>query len=88
MRLSENSLKTRRRKIQAVATDLSQAYISALTENLPNAKLVFDHFHVVKLMNEQLTDLRRKLFHEIKDIQQQEALTDLEICNSSNYAYK
>jgi transposase len=66
--------KRRLGKIQAVATDLGRAYISAVTENLPNAKLVFDHFHVVKLMNEQLTDLRRKLFHEVKDIQQREVL--------------
>lgn len=66
--------KSRRKKIKAVATDLSPAYIGAVTANLPNAKLVFDHFHVVKLMNEQISVIRRNLYHEITDIQQKKAL--------------
>jgi len=51
-------------KIEAVATDLSAAYISAVIKNLKGASLVFDHFHVIKLMNDKLTDLRRDLYHE------------------------
>ena len=65
---------SRRRKIKAVAIDLSPAYISAVTENLPKAKIVFDHFHVVKLMNDQVTEIRRRLYHEVKDVLQKEAL--------------
>jgi transposase len=53
-----------RGNIEAVAIDMSAAYISAVKENLPDATLVFDHFHVVKLMNEKLTDLRRELYRE------------------------
>ena len=66
--------KTRRRKIKAVATDMSPAYIRAVTENLPNAKLVFDHFHVVKLMNDHITEIRRRLYHEVTEVLQKEAL--------------
>ena len=51
-------------KIEAVATDLSAAYIAAVIKNLKGAALVFDHFHVIKLMNEKLTQLRRELYHE------------------------
>lgn len=51
-------------KIEAVATDLSAAYIAAVIKNLKGAALVFDHFHVIKLMNEKLTQLRRDLYHE------------------------
>lgn len=47
--------------IEAVAIDMSQAYIRAVKEHLPDAVLVFDHFHVVKLMNDKLSDLRREL---------------------------
>jgi transposase len=54
----------RRYKIQAVAMDMSSAYISAVRGNLPNADIVFDRFHVVKLMNEKLTMLRRQLYRE------------------------
>jgi transposase len=57
-----------RAKVQAVATDMSTAYISAVLENLPGVPLVFDHFHVVKLMNEALTQIRRGLHHELKDV--------------------
>lgn len=51
-------------KIQAVATDMSPAYISAVRNNLPHARLVFDRFHVMKLLNEKLTELRRQLYRE------------------------
>ncbi|NWG75325.1 MAG: transposase, partial [Rubrivivax sp.] len=36
-------------KIEAVATDMSPAYIDAVTTHLPRATLVFDRFHVIKL---------------------------------------
>ena len=48
-------------RIEAVATDMSQAYIRAVRSHLPDATLVFDRFHVVKLMNDKLSDLRREL---------------------------
>ena len=51
-------------KVQAVATDMASAYYSAVLKNLPNAKHVFDRFHIVKLMNEKLTTLRRDLQRE------------------------
>ncbi|MCJ7627852.1 MAG: transposase, partial [Longimicrobiales bacterium] len=33
----------------------------AVKDHLPDAVMVFDHFHVVKLMNHKLADLRREL---------------------------
>jgi transposase len=57
-------LKASRVRIKAVATDMSSAYIQAVQENLKGAVHVFDHFHVIKLFNEKLSDFRRKLFHE------------------------
>lgn len=41
-------LRRARAKIQAVATDMSPAYIRAVQDNLPGAIHVFDHFHVIK----------------------------------------
>ena len=46
-------------KIKAVAMDMSPAYQEAVSKYLPKAKIVFDHFHVIKLFNEKLSDLRR-----------------------------
>lgn len=57
-------LRLAKAKIEAVATDLSAAYWSAVVENLPKAALVFDKFHVLKLMNERLDNLRRALVRE------------------------
>ena len=54
-------LRSARAEIEAVAIDMSQAYINAVRAHLPRATLVFDHFHVVKLMNDKLSDLRREL---------------------------
>ncbi len=53
-----------RAQIEAVAIDMSPAYISAVQTNLPHAVLVFDHFHILQLFNEKLSDLRRKLHRE------------------------
>ena len=54
----------RRHRIEAVAMDMSSAYISAVRGNLSCADIVFDRFHVVKLMNEKLTVLRRQVHRE------------------------
>lgn len=51
-------------KIQAVATDMSSAYIRAVRDNLPTAVHVFDHFHVIKLFNEKLSAFRRELYNQ------------------------
>jgi transposase len=53
--------------IEAVAIDMSRAYIQAVRENLTNAVVVFDHFHVIKLYNDRLSDFRRQLFNQIED---------------------
>jgi transposase len=52
-------------KIEAVATDMSKAYIRAVRDNLKRAVHVFDHFHVIKLYNDKLSAFRRQLFHEL-----------------------
>jgi transposase len=67
-------VKAARAKIEAVAIDMSQAYFRAVTINLPKAILVFDHFHVIKLFNENLTQLRRDLYREAVDLLQKEVL--------------
>jgi|SRR5664280_149546 len=67
-------LKASHARIHAVATDMSQAYIQAVQENLPNAKLVFDHFHVIKLFNEKLSGLRRDVQREAEGPLQKKVL--------------
>jgi transposase len=61
-------------KVEAVATDMSPAYIEAVTEHLPQATLVFDRFHVMKLFHDKLSGLRRDLYREATDIQHKQVL--------------
>jgi transposase len=60
-------LRASRAKIKAVATDMSLAYILAVRDHLPRAVHVFDHFHVIKLFNEKLSDFRRELYREVTE---------------------
>jgi transposase len=48
---------------------MSKAYISWVYENLPNAQKVFDHFHVIKLMNDKLDKIRRRTAKEFDEEQ-------------------
>jgi transposase len=59
-------LRSSRTKMKAVAMDMSPAYISAVSSHLPKTTIVFDHFHVVKLFNDKLSDLSRELYREAK----------------------
>ena len=61
-------------KIRHVATDLSAAFIASVLKNAPEAKLVFDHFHVVKLMNEALDDIRRTLYRHERSVMRRRVL--------------
>ena len=64
----------RKKRIKAVAIDMSAAFTKAIRENLPHAELVYDHFHVVKLYNEKLSDLRRELYRTTEDADQRKML--------------
>ena len=67
-------LRPSRAKIKAAAMDMSAAYRKAVATKLPKAKIVFDRFHVVKLFNEKLSDLRRALHREATDVLHKEVL--------------
>ncbi len=61
-------------KIRSVAIDMSPAYISAVRGNLPDSRIVFDRFHIVKLCNEMLTKLRRALYNEATELMDKKVL--------------
>jgi len=63
-------LKRSRAKVEAVAIDMSPAYIAAVSEHLHQAAIVFDHFHVIKLFNDKLSDFRRQLYRGANHLDQ------------------
>jgi len=58
-------LKRHRGRIKAVCIDMSGAYSSWVKEILPDADIVYDHFHVIKMMNKRLDDLRRRTMGQL-----------------------
>lgn len=38
---------------------MAAGYWSAVVKYLPKAEVVFDHFHIIKLANERIDELRR-----------------------------
>jgi transposase len=65
------ALRSSRANIKAVAMDMSVAYWVAVAENLPEAAIVFDRFHITKLVNEKLDDLRREMVREATGLMKQ-----------------
>lgn len=64
-------------RIGAVAMDMSGAYAQSVREHASHAVLTFDRFHVTKLMNERLDDLRRELVREADFKQAKQAIKGL-----------
>jgi transposase len=48
------------KKIKIVTMDMSKAYVSAVRLKVPQAQIVFDRFHVEKLVHDALDDVRRE----------------------------
>ena len=46
--------------IEQMCCDMSPAFIKGLFENFPKAKLTFDKFHVIKLVNDAVDKVRRE----------------------------
>ena len=70
----EPQLKNSGAQIKAVAIDMYAAYIQAVREHLPEATIVFDHFHIIKLYNDKLTELRRHLYNQTSSLRKAEIL--------------
>jgi transposase len=60
-------LKHSKAKIEVVAMDMSSAYSKWVKDNFEEARIVFDHFHVIKLMNEKLDKIRRRTVKKLED---------------------
>src|ERR1700757_1117506 len=55
-------------QIEAIAMDMSPAYVKGATEHLPYARIVFDKFHVMVLAGKALDEVRRELQREGTDL--------------------
>lgn len=60
-------LKHSKAEIETVAMDMARGYVSWVEKNLPNAIIVFDHFHLIKMMNEKVDQVRRRTVNTLEE---------------------
>ena len=51
--------------LKHVAIDMGNAYASWVKENFPDCCIVYDHFHVIKSMNDKVNTVRRRTMREL-----------------------
>lgn len=61
-------------KLQVVTLDMSAAYIKAVRESAPNAELIFDRFHVQRLVHDALDEVRREQVREADEPEEKRAV--------------
>ena len=47
-------------QIKAVSMDMSQSYQNSVSRYCPNAEVIFDPFHIMKMLNHAVDDVRRR----------------------------
>ncbi len=55
-------------RIGEICMDMSKAYMKGARDEVPDAEVTFDRFHVVKLLNEALEQVRRTEQKERPDL--------------------
>lgn len=55
-----------REGVRFVAIDMCTVFKSAVRSALPHAQLVVDHFHIVQLANQTLTEIRRRVTVQVR----------------------
>ena len=65
-------------QIECVTMDMANAFANFATHNLPNALIVFDHFHVIKMVNDIINKIRRAAMAKI-NAETRSALKELDL---------
>jgi transposase len=59
--------------IEVVTMDMSEAYIQTVKEVVPQAQIVFDRFHVQRLVSDALDKTRREEWQRLRELDEEEA---------------
>ena len=62
LRLKRNNV-----KIKAVSLDFGRPYTKWAKEAIPESEIVYDHFHLIKLMNDKVDKIRRSTMAKLED---------------------
>lgn len=58
--INQTLTETQKSQVQTVSMDMWKAYINTVNELLPESKICFDKFHLVKYLNEAVDKVRRR----------------------------
>lgn len=58
----------RAKRIEIVTIDMAAGYIKSIEAKAPNAQIVFDLFHVLRLATDALDKVRREMVHRLTDL--------------------
>ena len=78
--------KLRKAKLKFVTMDMAKAYYNWFAKYFPKVKIVFDHFHVIKLMNEKVDKVRRRVVSKMGEVQKKQ-LKGLRFVFLKNYEH-
>lgn len=54
-----------KKKIRFASCDMAQAYLGAIKDHCPDAKLVIDKFHIVKALHDAMDELRKEEWRKV-----------------------
>ena len=54
--------------IQSISCDMSPAFINGISSEFPDARITFDKFHVMKMMNEAVDEVRKQEQSTVKEL--------------------
>lgn len=67
-------------KLEIVTIDMAGGYIKSLEKNAPNAQIVFDRFHVQRLVSDAVDQVRREMARTYRDGDNPDAARAIERC--------
>lgn len=62
------AVKTVQSMIRSISCDMSSAFINGISSEFPDVKITFDKFHVMKMMNEAVDEVRKQEQSTIKKL--------------------
>ena len=74
-------------RIECVTMDMSKAYRNFVEHSLHGATIVFDHFHVIKMINDKINKIRRAAMAQINS-ETRKALKDLDLSKEEREVVK
>lgn len=74
-------------RIEYATIDMSNAYANFIENNLSDCTIVFDHFHVIKMINDKINKIRRAAMAKI-NAETRQALRDLDLSQQEKEAVR